>query len=234
VLELDDAGARRAERVTAGRVFVDGKGIGDVRTSSCAIAATSPRTARARLARHPPAIGRESWRARTLVSRGVWRGANRRCGGRPRRVMEALAALNPESRTDPAEVKEGSGRALRRTSSASSAGRDRPRRDGDVVLTWWQAVVLGLVEGITGVPPVSSTGHLILTSSLLRLDRRTRRMRSTPTWSFVQAVPILACSGSIGRASSRWCAAPRTRRRRHAARLERGACLRPAALGACC
>src|SRR3989442_7170049 len=30
VLELDDAGARRAERVTAGRVFVDGKGIGDV------------------------------------------------------------------------------------------------------------------------------------------------------------------------------------------------------------
>src|SRR5207247_4520308 len=30
VLELDDAGARRAERVTAGRVFVDGEGTGGV------------------------------------------------------------------------------------------------------------------------------------------------------------------------------------------------------------
>ena len=63
------------------------------------------------------------------------------------------------------------------------------------MLTWWQAVVLGLVEGITEYLPVSSTGHLILTSSLLHLDRPDTKDALDAYLVVVQGGAILAVLG---------------------------------------
>ena len=63
------------------------------------------------------------------------------------------------------------------------------------MLTWWQAVVLGLVEGITEYLPVSSTGHLILTSSLLHLNRPETKDALDAYLVVVQGGAILAVLG---------------------------------------
>jgi ribonuclease J len=116
VLEIDAGGARRGERVTAGRVFVDGKGIGDVED---VVLRDRRHLSEDGLVLAVLAVHQQSGEivaGPDLVSRGVVaeEASPAVLEGARDAVTEALAAINPESRSDPVEVKEEVRRALRR------------------------------------------------------------------------------------------------------------------------
>lgn len=63
-------------------------------------------------------------------------------------------------------------------------------------LTWWHALILGVVEGITEYLPVSSTGHLTVTARLLGLDDGGRAAELVDSYTIaIQAGAILAVLG---------------------------------------
>ncbi|MDA8016701.1 MAG: undecaprenyl-diphosphate phosphatase [Thermoanaerobaculia bacterium] len=60
-------------------------------------------------------------------------------------------------------------------------------------MSWWEALILGLVEGITEYLPISSTGHLILTAWLLGFANDPDRWAAAFTFEIaIQGGAILA------------------------------------------
>lgn len=124
-LELDEQGARRGEIVRAGRVFVDGKGIGDVGDLVL--------RDRRHLSRDGLLLAILTVDQHTgdlisgpdFVSRGVFeQGEEAQYFEAARTIVtDALAAITPESRTDAGEVSEEVRRALRRYLSRTLARR---------------------------------------------------------------------------------------------------------------
>lgn len=116
VLELSPGAARRGDTVAAGRIFVDGKGVGDV---GDVVLRDRRHLSADGLVLAVVAVHRQTGEvlsAPELISRGVFlEDAHQDCLEQARAaILEALAGINQESRTDPVEVKEEVRKALRR------------------------------------------------------------------------------------------------------------------------
>ena len=116
VLELTDVGATRAERVPAGRVFVDGTGVGEVEG---VVLRDRRHLSEGGFVLAVLAIAQHSGdviAGPDLITRGVVgdEASPEVLEGARAAVLAALAAINSESRTDTAEVKEEVRKALRR------------------------------------------------------------------------------------------------------------------------
>ena len=115
VLEIDPSGARVAEPIQAGRVFVDGKGIGDVEDVVLRdrrhLSSDGLVVAILALDRHSGEI----IAGPDLISRGfIEEGGQDYLQRAKGVVLEALQQITPESRTDSLEVKEEVRKALKR------------------------------------------------------------------------------------------------------------------------
>jgi ribonuclease J len=115
-LEIDAGGARRGEPIAAGRVFVDGKGIGDV---SDIVLRDRRHLSQDGLLLAVLAVDQHSGEliaGPDFIARGVFAEDEQPRYFEAARevVLEALGAIAPESRTDSLEVKEEVRKALRR------------------------------------------------------------------------------------------------------------------------
>jgi ribonuclease J len=124
-LEIDRHGARRGEPIQAGRVFVDGKGIGDI---SDIVLRDRRHLSRDGLLLAVLAVDQKSGELISgpdFISRGVFAEdeAPRYFEAAREVVCAALADIAPESRTDSMEVSEEVRKALRRYLSRTLARR---------------------------------------------------------------------------------------------------------------